>query len=226
MPTLIFSDSHLTDQFDSTWFNSIAPLIKKASRVVINGDFWDGEKISFDKFIHSQYSQYLFPLLRDKTHYIFGNHDPQFIQDGRVNLFSKRQANQVQLKLSAKKLTIRHGHLVAPGYDGCCGLSKLTLKSELTKSLYRRLDELGQGTNLLALIYQRLIARKEKKLLKRMRSYSQKHYQTDNIFVFGHRHAPKHNFENNFVVLGSYRFHHQRYLWLENDRIITVNQTY
>ncbi len=226
MTTLIFSDSHLSDEFDASWLHSILPLIKKADRVIINGDFWDGQKTDFHKFIHSAYRQTLFPALRPKTDYIFGNHDPQFIQDERMDLFSRRQANQFEFNFGTKKVVVEHGHLIAPGYDNCCHLNKFALRSATTKALYKRIDRLNEGTNLLARCQQWLIKRKEKKMLRQLATYSQKEYQPQQIFIFGHRHTPKHCLTDNFIILGSYRFHHQRYLWLENNQITPVDHTY
>jgi predicted phosphodiesterase len=42
MKTIIFSDTHLTDQFDPELYKALENMIQEADQVIINGDFWDG----------------------------------------------------------------------------------------------------------------------------------------------------------------------------------------
>ncbi len=79
MKTIIFSDAHLTNRFDEPTYRFLENMILSADKIIINGDFWDGEVVSFNQFINSKW-QKLFPLLLErKAVYIYGNHDRQRI---------------------------------------------------------------------------------------------------------------------------------------------------
>lgn len=76
MRTLIFSDTHLGKKFSKRECNYLIDLFSKFDQIMINGDFWDEKKISFDAFMTSP-SGLLFPTLKaKKAIYIHGNHDP------------------------------------------------------------------------------------------------------------------------------------------------------
>jgi len=117
MQTLIFSDVHLTDQFDEKKFVFLKRLISSVDKVIINGDFWDGYAVSFDAFLKSRWNK-LFTLLRkNKAIYIFGNHDQKRFSDNRVSAFSIKQVNQYCLKTKKYTLIIEHGNRILPFYD-------------------------------------------------------------------------------------------------------------
>lgn len=109
MKYLIFSDTHLTDNFNESKYKFLKRIIESADRVIINGDFWDGYLTTFDKFINSPWRQ-LFPeLLSKNTIYIYGNHDSPDLLDKRVELFSREQGYKKTLKSRNLILNIEHG---------------------------------------------------------------------------------------------------------------------
>jgi hypothetical protein len=57
MQTLIFSDTLLHQKFDQKKYNFLLKIIKAADQVIINGDFWDSDLSSFDKFVKSRWKQ-------------------------------------------------------------------------------------------------------------------------------------------------------------------------
>lgn len=109
MKTIIFSDTHLTAEFDLNKFNFLVKLINSADQVIINGDFWDSWFTSFDDFISSKWKK-LFPLLLKKnTVYIYGNHDTQAKCDSRVKQFSVKQTAVYEM-FTSNKLKIKFCH--------------------------------------------------------------------------------------------------------------------
>lgn len=112
---LVISDVHLTHRwFNRRKYRALADLIWSAGRVLINGDWWDSHRCTFDQFLRSPWRN-LFPLLKSKgTIYLYGNHDPEERCDERVNLFSVYQANSIDLKIGTWDLHFEHGHRIAP----------------------------------------------------------------------------------------------------------------
>lgn len=120
--TLIFSDTHLGSKFNQKKFQYLQRLFAHFDHIIINGDFWDDSKISFEKFLNSEWSE-LFPLLKEKNAvYIFGNHDPKHRMDERIYLFCDKAcyAHTVELP-DGKVLQIEHG-------QNSSFLSRLTFK--------------------------------------------------------------------------------------------------
>jgi len=100
MTILVFSDTHLTHRFNKKKFLFLSRIIKKADKVIINGDFWDGHISSFHRFINSKWSM-LFKLLKQKkTVYIYGNHDRKEYCDSRVSSFSTIQTTHYKINFN------------------------------------------------------------------------------------------------------------------------------
>lgn len=109
MQTLIFSDTHLHPYYEPRKADFLVKIINEADRVIINGDFWDGDLWSFDDFIKSPWNK-LFPVLKAKNAiYIYGNHDPIEKADERVNLFSSSQELTLKLKYGKRTFIVTHG---------------------------------------------------------------------------------------------------------------------
>jgi len=218
MKTLIFSDTHLAKSFDIQLFDYIAKQAKKADQIIINGDFWDSNLVNFDYFVNSQWSQ-LFPLLKNKTIYIYGNHDPKDSMDERVKLFSKVQTSSYQLPVGDKTLMIEHGDRIAAEFDRRhARLSWLILT--IMPWLYPWLDSLLTKNHRLAKFYQRYTKLDHRQLLKQLRWFALKNRRPKTIWVFGHSHLPDHHSINRgFVCLGVCRFGQFNSLWVDGGRI-------
>ena len=110
MKIFVFSDSHLRAKYDKEFFDWVKHWSEKVDRVIICGDFWDRDLITFEKFIHSDWKNTLFPLLKSKnTHYIYGNHDLEEDSDNNVSIFSQSQSNMLNLDLDGVKYHFEHG---------------------------------------------------------------------------------------------------------------------
>ncbi|MCK9368435.1 metallophosphoesterase family protein [Candidatus Dojkabacteria bacterium] len=113
MKILIFSDTHLTEVFDSKKYRFLVSLINKYDKVIINGDFWSNYSSTFDSFVNSKWKK-LFPLLLAKnTVYVYGNHDRKEWCDKRVELFSKIQVEKEKIVIDDLKYKVLHGHTVS-----------------------------------------------------------------------------------------------------------------
>src|SRR3989338_7398847 len=110
MNILVISDTHLSLHFEEKKFRLLESLIKKHDQVIINGDFWEGFVISYDKFILSPWRN-LFPILKMKNAiYIFGNHDLQEFGNGLFDAFSVSHTNDYRVKVNGHSFIFEHGH--------------------------------------------------------------------------------------------------------------------
>jgi UDP-2,3-diacylglucosamine pyrophosphatase LpxH len=163
--------------------------------VIINGDFWDGYKISFDKFVNSKWAE-LFPLLKQKhTIYIWGNHDSPDRVDNRVSWFSDMHVPNYALRVNGYELVIEHGHRLDPifgvshpprilkpinyGYMGIEGAS-MRINHRLGKFFFL-------NKSFVNLLHKR---------------YARKHMLPHQILVCGHSHRPAYSLENKYINLG------------------------
>lgn len=216
MKILVFSDTHLTDRFEEKKFNFLKKIINQVDQVIINGDFWDGYIISFDKFINSKW-QTLFPLLKNKnTIYLFGNHDKKNYSDKRRSLFSTYQTNQYQQNIAGKNYLFEHGDRLAPSFDTLLKTkqeSPLAIKAEMIFDWlirkYRR--------RFINLAYKRV----NKTLKKRVEKLKSK-----SLFFFGHSHFQEIDLKNNFVNSGLFRSGIAQYLIINNSKIIAKEYWY
>ena len=111
MKIAIISDMHLLDTFDEEKFKYIESVVKSHDRLIINGDLWEGQIISFDQFLNSEWSR-LFPLFKEKhTVSLYGNHDKKSMIDERFHLYADEMHEEYELPLenSNKVLHLIHG---------------------------------------------------------------------------------------------------------------------
>lgn len=117
MKTVIISDVHLNHHFEEKKFRFLNELISSCDRVILNGDFWDGYRTTFDKFLASEWKQ-LFPLLIEKKAlYLYGNHDQKRYSNKKVSLFSVEQKDSHDITVNKITYHIEHGHLLAHSID-------------------------------------------------------------------------------------------------------------
>ncbi len=115
MRYLILSDTHLTHRFEPKKMAYLSRMIEPADRVILNGDFWEQEKTTFDQFLASEWATTLFPLLRQKnTVYLFGNHDPEDQSDDRVEQFAIETADLHRCTIGSTLYHFEHGHRFLP----------------------------------------------------------------------------------------------------------------
>lgn len=219
MKTLIFSDTHLTDKFEPQKFQFLKKLIQSVDKVIINGDFWDGLSISFDKFINSPWQQ-LFPLLKAKRAvYIYGNHDSEYMSDERVNLFSVKQTTEYFVWTNPTKLIIRHGHQHTFSIQ-----NKIKNKTFLkfANSLYEHAEFL------VFKLFGRGIFRygPYRSFTIRLHRYVRQHIQNGEVLVCGHSHNAVFAPEQKYINSGFIRHGLAQYLLIEHKKIRFVEEKY
>ena len=225
MRTLIFADTHLTEEFDPILCDYIAKLVKSVDQVIINGDFWDCYLTSFDKFINSSWST-LFPLLKHKSIYLYGNHDPAKSMDKRVNLFSKLQVDHFQLIAGKRTFVIEHGHRVAGEFnDVHPHISKFAMK--YLPQLYPTFDSLSLRKDFLGKFWRKYMFTRHTKLQSQLRQFALQNRKKNLVRVFAHSHLPAHDeIDKGFICLGASRFGRFHHLIIDGRKQKFVESSY
>lgn len=116
MRTLIFSDTHLTDQFDQLQCDYIVKLVKSVDKVIINGDFWDGYLTTFDAFL-ATWQPLLRVLAKHNVLYILGNHDNAVLTDERSQKFATVLDGEHIFTAGSTTYRVAHGHQQSCEFD-------------------------------------------------------------------------------------------------------------
>lgn len=212
MKILVFSDSHLTDRFEEKKFNYLKKIISETDRVIINGDFWDGQLITFDKFINSDWKK-LFPLLKSKkTVYLYGNHDLKSLSDNRTNLFSTAQDHQYKLKINGKTLIIEHGNRILPLID-----------ETLIPFWMTKYTTIVAGFLLTHIPQLQFILKKTGQALKKG---VKDRVKKNEIYICGHSHWPDFDLKNQYINTGYVELGEANYLWIKDGKLIPISERY
>uniref|UniRef100_A0A831YQ97 Calcineurin-like phosphoesterase domain-containing protein n=1 Tax=candidate division WWE3 bacterium TaxID=2053526 RepID=A0A831YQ97_UNCKA len=210
-----FSDAHLTPRFDQKKFNYLFNLIKGADRVVIVGDWWDGHRCSFDQFVRSRW-QDLFPLLKSKgTIYIYGNHDLREWCDARVEQFSIRQTDELDLEFGTFKLHFEHGHRIAPDL--------ITQNPELLRIPYLGFaDHFFLEVFLTGLFGERWINYRSRSCVQLLKSRAREFAAVGRWLICGHSHVAELDPAIKYVNCGFVGSGRIQYLHIDNNYSIGV----
>jgi len=212
MKYLIFSDTHLTPQFDSRKFTVLKEAIEQADRVIINGDFWEGYNKQFDAFADSYWSKTLFPLLKKKkTIYLFGNHDAKEFVNLRVSLFSDEQKKNHVLKSGKNIFYITHGDEIYPLPDFPAWV--VSVLNFLEDSMFKLF-----GNRFIKLAYSRM----NKAIKKKIRGK----YKDNEFLVMGHTHCEEIDLPNNFINDGCIKHGFAQYIFIEDGVVTAVEKKY
>lgn len=194
---VVFSDSHLDGKFDQKTFDKLNRIITNADLVVINGDFWNDSTINFDDFLRSPWKG-LFPLLKNKSYYLSGNHDMPRLFDERVFLFCKQIGFRVKIQAGKTKLHIEHGHLLSSKIVQMImvafeGRPRLLHFATLPFAIFDALSEY-------------LVKHKDVLFFQNVNNdYKQKRLsvsENDEYFVMGHSHSPEFDESKRYINLG------------------------
>lgn len=216
MRTLVISDTHLDSAFDTKKFNFLKKIIKKADRVIINGDFWEGYKITFDTFVNSPWKK-LFPLLKEKKAiYLYGNHDKESYVDKRVNLFSVKQAKRYRFTSGKNTFFLEHGDRLAPLWDKFFRRMPFFILIPLD-NLERFLVQIF-GKAFLRFFYGRF----NKKIKEKIEDYIGK----NEFFIFGHIPVQEIDRKNHFINGGFIKYGIGQYLFIEEGRVTLKEEWY
>lgn len=215
MTILVFSDTHLTNRFNKKKFLFLSRIIKKADKVIINGDFWDGHLTTFNLFITSKWNA-LFKLLKQKkTVYIYGNHDRKEYSDNRVSSFSLIQTTAYSLMFNKHQYYFEHGHTFLPSID-----KKLHITSYSFVKLITLL------TNCIEFPFQKLklwfIGIVANNKIKEKRNGKTK----NGFIVCGHTHYPEIDHKNKFLNTGFMKFGIASYLLIDSNGVHLRKESY
>lgn len=211
MRILIFSDTHLTDKFEEKKFNLLKKIISQADKVIINGDFWDGYRTTFDLFISSDWKK-LFPLLKSKkTVYLFGNHDRKTFANGEARMFSDTQTHNYELQIKEKKFLIEHGNRFYPLFDERLPRKVNFISTKVVGYILRNISVLHFVHRWMNIVMKRKI---------------KKELRNNGIFLCGHSHYAEIDIENNFINTGSIQHGKAQYLLIEDGKLIPKEEWY
>jgi predicted phosphodiesterase len=213
MKLLVFSDSHLSARFDEAQYNYLYWIISHADKVVINGDFWDRDLCTFNQFVNSEWKR-LFPLLLSKdTTYIYGNHDYAGYCDGRVNLFSKHQAEAVDMEVDGRKLHIEHGNKIALIHQ----------KAKESKLHSIIMSDLDLGTRIISdRIFKTLFGHYNEEMAR----WAEANLPKDTTLICGHIHIPANERIHQFINTGFNKYGYGQYLLLDDGVFKLMNVRY
>lgn len=217
MTTIIISDTHLAKKFSKRKFDYLKRVFSCADRIILNGDFWDGHLVNFDKFINSQWQQ-LFPILKSKkTIYIYGNHDNKYCNDIRTNLFSNIQVETPKLNVGNKLIHIEHGNKIAPSLDE--KFSWLPTNRFIFSLLH-----------ILNLLVVKILGKKfyilNSRRNRKMKVWCRSKLPLNNFLICGHSHLAELNPAYRFANTGFVRYGYGHYLRIENDSIKLIEERY
>lgn len=211
MRILVFSDSHLTDKFEEKKYLFLKNLIQQSDRVIINGDFWDGQLTTFSEFINSDWKK-LFPLLKNrKAVYLYGNHDLKKFSDNRTKLFSNLQDDFYRLKIDGKNYIFEHGNRILPMID------------EILPRWVCKYTTIIAGFFLVNFPPLKFIL---KKAGQKMKNIVKKRYKNGEIVVCGHSHWADFDPGNQYVNTGYIENGNAQYLIIENGKFIPKKDKY
>lgn len=208
MKILVFSDSHLDQNFERSKLTFLKKLIEAADQVVINGDFWEGYTLTFDEFLNSPWKE-LFPLLkRKKAVYLFGNHDKEVLSDKRINLFCASSHLRYKLLTPNYTYVFEHGNRLAPYIDDIFKIKKLPrylniLLGELEGLVVRLFGPKG-----LVYLYGRFNEISKVKIKKELKK--------NEVLVSGHTHVAELDLKNKYLNSGLIRHGLAHYLIINN----------
>lgn len=181
--------------------------------MIINGDFWDGYRTTFDAFISSRWSK-LFPLLKlKKTVYLFGNHDRKSFMDKRMKLFSDIQSEKFTLKINKKNFIFEHGNKISPLLD----------ESPLMPHFLNQITTRIAGSALKNISFLQFLHKRMNEMIK---TKMEKKLKRNDILLCGHSHYPEIDFEHKFVNSGYIQNGQAHYLIIDEGKIRAKKELY
>lgn len=213
MKTLVFSDTHLTKKFNQQKFGFLAQQIKKADQVIMLGDLWDGFFISFDDFINSNWRK-LFPLMKKKTIYLYGNHDPKVWSDKRVNEFCKKATVDYEFKVGKAIYYCVHGHELLKHVDGYIPFVRNKYFAVFSSTFYNAGSWLLKESFWISALVQN----------KRLIKYQQK-FLSEKVLVTGHTHVQQY-IPGSYLNPGVNSYGLLQCAWIDESGVKFVRERY
>jgi len=223
MTTVVFSDTHLTDQYDAETFHALRTIIEPADQVIINGDFWDGYLTDFDSFLSSPWKDELFPLLKSKqTIYIPGNHDEPSFMDERTSEFARHIVPLFVLKSPAHTYLIQHGHVI---YKNTVILVSDRIPRIVSATFFRFLTDQEKKQSWLGKLSKIIAHSLDVYDHERMKAYVRTARGKENLtFIFGHTHIPYVSKKKDHFNSGSFTPKKFSYLVIDSEgcQLLTI----
>ncbi len=215
MKILVMSDIHLA-KFDEKKYEFLKNIIKEHDKVIIIGDFWDSWHTTSKKFINSKYKK-LFPLLlKKKTVYIFGNHDPSLkIPEDYLSRFCINHCNKYKLEVGNKIYYLEHGHGFSPEVHKRDIVIRvyaliINLETKWMHNLTNSLLKLGYK------LFPKLVT--DSRLTQRWNNIIKELKPQNKFYIIGHTHRAEVDKENQFANSGAIHYGYASYLTItEND---------
>lgn len=217
MKILLFSDTHLYSTFDEREFNFLKKIISSADRVIIAGDLWEGNIITFDEFVNSPWNKLFLYLKKKKTVYVCGNHDSRNRVDSRADLFSEEQTLEYAFSSGKKKFLVQHGHTYTKKLHQLGFLAQnKTMFTFIHSKIEKTLVKAG-GKKFLGLLFGRYNKEMKRKIPKNPK---------DAIYIFGHTHVAELDIASRFINTGMIRHGIGQYVIIENGNISLHEESY
>jgi len=218
MVTIIISDLHLTDKFDSRKYDYLKRIISGADKVIINGDFWDGYFTDFNCFCQSKWKK-LFPLLiAKKSIYLYGNHDKQQWCNDKTMLYSLKQLDSYIFKAGKETLHIEHGNRIAPAADE---RFPWLIYSKLLLLVYLLVRE-----QIPLWIYGKALLNYYRSQNEKMKIWCYKNLTDKQILVCGHSHLAEYSLKERYINTGFIRHGFGQYLKITKEKIELIDERY
>jgi len=209
MKTLIISDTHLYDAFDERKYIFLKNLFASVDAIVLNGDFWDAYRTSFDAFISSPWNK-LFPLLKaKKTIYLYGNHDQKRYSDNRTAFFSIIQKENHIIMIDGFEYQIEHGHMLQKSIDLAYPLPRKVWY--YLSQIFQRLEHI---LNIIGSPHQCILQKQNKKIKEMLQAQKVK-----KGYICGHTHYAEVDIKNKFANSGFVQFGKASYLIVDTSGI-------
>jgi predicted phosphodiesterase len=162
--------------------------------------------VRFSTFIQSQWKD-LFPYMREKTIYLYGNHDRREWTKN-PELFSREQHDSYILGVGKKELMIEHGHKISPSFDISYPKLSYVLSSFFSSRHFPFGRELRGYENI------------------QMKKYVKEHLTQNQILVCGHSHIAENNKKQRYINTGLIDNGIATYLSVDENKLTFTSETY
>jgi predicted phosphodiesterase len=208
MNLLIFSDTHLDKRFDIEKFNKLKEIISLSDKVIINGDFWEGYKLTFKEFLDSEWKQ-LFEILKSKhTVYIYGNHD-KYLDNG-YKVFADICTDQYDISIDQRTYRIEHGDRIVPTFEE--NLSSFTAKKVFC-NIGTEVQRVGY------IIFGKSFTKAHKNQNEVMKKWAKKNLPSKVTLVCGHSHYLEKTEDEKFLNTGVINYKCFQYILVKDGKI-------
>ncbi|MBN1162426.1 metallophosphoesterase family protein [Patescibacteria group bacterium] len=214
----VFSDTHLITLFNKKKHDKILHIIETCDKVIINGDFWDAFRISFDKFLKSKWKRLFKPLKEKDCVYIFGNHDPESFSDERVAEFCNVATHSYEMEFNGHKYVFQHGHNISL----CPDISLPFIDKTKVQHFIYHIFYLSQFIlyKLTKTFYYLILGFKPE---KQMRKWQKNNLDEKTVLITSHTHYGRLDIKNKFVNTGMNYLGTFQYIQLDTSKVFPDN---